>query len=156
MKTLIFKELYSLEMCPFLSALFIFLVGLRMTLFSEKMLIFNTCRYGLMPNLIKKSWTVSISGLWDLLRLISMPGMIDQDKNSAGICYLARFTTDIGYDIILVCCNFLRAISFNPHTHVQMIYRTRAIIDRSPFEAALVYNPQIFSFKKWRISIFST
>ena len=27
-----------------------------------------------------------------------MPGMIDQDKNSAGICYLARFTTDIGYD----------------------------------------------------------
>ena len=31
-----------------------------------------------------------------------MPGMIDQDKNSAGICYLARFTEDIGYDIMLL------------------------------------------------------
>ena len=30
-----------------------------------------------------------------------MPGMIDQDKNSAGICYLARFTTDIGYDNVI-------------------------------------------------------
>ena len=76
-----------------------------------------------------------------------MPGMIDQDKNSAGICYLARFTTDIGYDIILVCCNFLRAISFNPHTHVQMIYRLWAIIDRSRFEAALAYKPRILSLK---------
>ena len=32
--------------------------GLTMTRFSEKMLIFNICRRGLMPNLIKKSWTV--------------------------------------------------------------------------------------------------
>ena len=30
---------------------------------SEKMLIFNICRRGLMPNLIKKSWTVSIKGI---------------------------------------------------------------------------------------------
>ena len=29
---------------------------------SEKMLIFNICRRGLMPHLIKKSWTVSIQG----------------------------------------------------------------------------------------------
>ena len=35
------------------------MVGLTMTRFSEKMLIFNICRRGLMPNLIKKSWTVS-------------------------------------------------------------------------------------------------
>ena len=27
--------------------------------FSEKILIFNICRCGLMPNLIKKSWMVS-------------------------------------------------------------------------------------------------
>ena len=27
--------------------------------FDEKMLIFNICRHGLMPNLIEKSWTVS-------------------------------------------------------------------------------------------------
>ena len=26
---------------------------------AKKMFIFNTCRLGLMPNLIKKSWTVS-------------------------------------------------------------------------------------------------
>ena len=39
--------------------LFIILVGLMMTWFIEKMLIFNTCRRGWMPNLIKKSWTVS-------------------------------------------------------------------------------------------------
>ena len=34
-----------------------------------------------------------------------MPGMIDQDKNSAGICYLARFTKDIGYDTYNVIDN---------------------------------------------------
>ena len=42
-----------------LRRLFIVLVGLKMTWFSEKMLIFNICRRGLMRNLIKKSWTVS-------------------------------------------------------------------------------------------------
>ena len=42
-----------------LRRLFIILVGLMMTLFSEKMLISNVCISGLMPNLIKKSWTVS-------------------------------------------------------------------------------------------------
>ena len=42
-----------------LRRLFITLVGLTMTWFGEKMLIFNKCRRGLMPNLIKKSWTVS-------------------------------------------------------------------------------------------------
>ena len=35
------------------------MVGLMVTWFTEKMLIFNICRLGLMPNLIKKSWTVS-------------------------------------------------------------------------------------------------
>ena len=42
-----------------LRRLFIILVSLTMTWFSEKMLIFKTCRRVLMPNLIKKSWTVS-------------------------------------------------------------------------------------------------
>jgi hypothetical protein len=32
-----------------------------MTLFSEKILISNRCISGLMSNLIKKSWTVSIA-----------------------------------------------------------------------------------------------
>ena len=40
-------------------ALFIILEGLTMTLFSAKMLISHKCMHGLMPNLIKKSWTVS-------------------------------------------------------------------------------------------------
>ena len=39
-----------------MSALFIILVSLTMTLFSEKLLISNRCISGLMPNLIKKSW----------------------------------------------------------------------------------------------------
>ena len=43
--------------------LFIILVGLTMTRFSEKMLIFNIRRRGLMPNWIKKSWMVSKAGL---------------------------------------------------------------------------------------------
>ena len=42
-----------------LRRLFIILVGLKMTWFSEKMLIF---RSGLVPNLIKKSWTVTTTG----------------------------------------------------------------------------------------------
>ena len=42
-----------------LTRLFIILVSLTMSLFSEKMLIFNRWISGLMSNLIKKSWTVS-------------------------------------------------------------------------------------------------
>ena len=42
-----------------LRRLFLILVGLMMTWFSEKMLIFNICRHGLMPNLIKQYWLVS-------------------------------------------------------------------------------------------------
>ena len=38
--------------------LFIILVGLPMTWFSEKMIIFNICRHYLTPNLIKNSWRV--------------------------------------------------------------------------------------------------
>ena len=37
------------------------MVGLTMPLFSEKMLNFNKRKRGLMPNLIKKSWTISIT-----------------------------------------------------------------------------------------------
>ena len=54
----------------FLSALFIILVGLTMTWFGEKMPISHRCIRGLMPNLIKKSWTVSTVPLdCDLLLL---------------------------------------------------------------------------------------
>ena len=47
-----------------LRRLFIILVSLTMTLFSEKMLISHICIRGLMPNLIKKSWTVSSGKLY--------------------------------------------------------------------------------------------
>ena len=46
-----------------LTRLFIILVSLTRSLFSEKMLISNRCISGLMPNLIKKSWTVSSTDL---------------------------------------------------------------------------------------------
>ena len=42
-----------------MSALFIILVSLTMTWFSEKMLISTRCIHGVMSNLIKKFWTVS-------------------------------------------------------------------------------------------------
>ena len=44
-----------------MSALFIILVGLTMTWYSENIPISNRCIRGLMPNFIKKSWTVSIA-----------------------------------------------------------------------------------------------
>ena len=46
-------------MCPISVALFIILVSLTMTIFSEKVLISYRCISGLMSNLIKKSWTDS-------------------------------------------------------------------------------------------------
>ena len=46
-----------------MSALFIILVSLTMTLLGEKVLISDTCISGLMPNLIKKSRTVSSRNL---------------------------------------------------------------------------------------------
>ena len=52
------KVLYFLKIAQFLWGLFILWVSL--TLFSEKMLLSNTCTCGFMPNLSKKSWTVSI------------------------------------------------------------------------------------------------
>ena len=50
----------KVQILQHLRRLFIILVGLTMTWFSAKMLIFNIWRPGLMPNMIKKSWTVSI------------------------------------------------------------------------------------------------
>ena len=50
---------FSKKVPTFLSALLIILVNLTMTLCSEKILISNRCISGLMPDLIKKSWTVS-------------------------------------------------------------------------------------------------
>ena len=46
-----------------LTRLIIILVSLMRSLFSEKILIFNRCRRGLMPNLIKKFWMLSINYL---------------------------------------------------------------------------------------------
>ena len=53
------KMTLKVQILRTLRRLFIILVGLTVTWFGEKMLIFNICRHGLMPNLIKKSWTVS-------------------------------------------------------------------------------------------------
>ena len=52
----------KLRMLRSLTRLFIILVSLTRSLFCEKMLISNRCFSGLMPNLIKKSWTVSSRG----------------------------------------------------------------------------------------------
>ena len=52
-----FKVLCFLNMCPIFSTLFIILIGLTITWYSEKMPISNSCMHVLIPNLIKKSWT---------------------------------------------------------------------------------------------------
>ena len=53
-----------------MSALFIILVSLTVSLFSEKVLVSNRCIIGLMSNLIKKSWTDSIIYLFSLILYI--------------------------------------------------------------------------------------
>ena len=77
LKYFIFKK-----WAQFLSALFIILVSLTMTLFSKKVLLSNRCIHGFMPNSQKKSWTDSISGLigyWCKLRTpLWHPFMITQ------------------------------------------------------------------------------
>ena len=73
-----FSKYFIFENCAqFLSALFIIFVGLTITWYSEKMPISNRCMHGLMPNLIKKSWTVSNLNGWGencftMILLISM------------------------------------------------------------------------------------
>ena len=52
---------------------FIILVSLMMTWFSEKMLIFTRCIHGFMSNLIKKSWTDSTPYLWAMAGLPCVP-----------------------------------------------------------------------------------
>ena len=54
-----------------MSALFIILVSLKMTLFSEKVLISNRCVSGLMSNLIKKSLIYICNNL-QLILLLSL------------------------------------------------------------------------------------
>ena len=49
----------KLRILKSLTRLFIILVSLTRSLFSEKMLISNRCISGLMSNMIKKSWRVS-------------------------------------------------------------------------------------------------
>ena len=61
---LIFKVLYFLKMFPiFVGSVHDF--GWTMTLFSEKILISNRCISGLMSNLIKKSWMVSLGQIFE-------------------------------------------------------------------------------------------
>ena len=48
----------KLQILQSLRRLLLILISLMMTLFSEKMFISNLCISGLMPNLIKKSWTL--------------------------------------------------------------------------------------------------
>ena len=50
--------------------LFIILVSLTMTLFSEKMLISTRCIHGFMSNLIKKSWTDSSVRLYSAVKFM--------------------------------------------------------------------------------------
>ena len=56
---LMLKDDFESRSFAIFEELFIILVGLIMTWFIKKMFISKICIRGLMPNLIKKSWTVS-------------------------------------------------------------------------------------------------
>ena len=81
-----------------MSALLIILVSLTRSLFSEKMLISNRCISGLIPNLIKKSWTVSIVyvhahafvyfGSPNYQTVLNKHAMIDKPRTLITFCYL--------------------------------------------------------------------
>ena len=89
-----------------LTRLFIILVSLTRLLFSEKMLISNRWISGLMPNLIKKSWTVSTLGTWykllisgDVLAVEKLLGQIQPWLGPLDIevqrkCYAVVFIID--------------------------------------------------------------
>ena len=72
-----------------MSALFIILVSLTMTLFSEKVFISNRCNSGLMSYKIKKSWTDSTP---DLLgkSLVTHSFFPDLSINNLAAIFLCR------------------------------------------------------------------
>ena len=79
-----------------LSALFIILVSLTMTRFSEKMLISTRCIHGFMSNLIKKSWTdstpqaTSMRITWFLQYLLFWLKSVHFKKTVARISFLSK------------------------------------------------------------------
>ena len=81
---------------------------LKMTLFSEKVLISARCISGLMPNLIKKSWTDSILNPWCMYCTFFSPRSIF-DLQTASNCYcnslthfLLRFRISLMFKIHLI------------------------------------------------------
>ena len=97
--------------------LFIILLSLTMTLFSEKMLISNICVHGLMPNLIENSWTVSILHIYHIFRHwwsshsckpqisgIFNPKLISCSAgNTANFVFLQRASLTV----LTVCCRLI-------------------------------------------------
>ena len=76
-----------------LTRLFIILVSLMMSLFSEKMLIFNRCISGSMSNLIEKSWKVS--SFYAICYTRSERSCLHNNPNSRKtlitLCHIVRF-----------------------------------------------------------------
>ena len=91
-----------------MSALFIILVSLMMTLFSEKVLISNRCISVLMSNLIKKSWTDSI---WesnvDFFSVLIMSLSFIQIQNEIASLYINQLSRQIEISLIACQCTFI-------------------------------------------------
>ena len=81
-----------------MSALFIILVGLMMTLFGEEMLISHKCIHGLMPNIIKKSWTVSILQYYTIYIYINR-GTLQLTTSFLKNCLLTLIATGCMYRV---------------------------------------------------------
>ena len=84
-------------------ALFISLVGLMVTLFSQKMLISTRCIHGFMPNLIKKSWTVSNTetdtATYECIKEASFIHHLTKDS---GLVFLPHFGMTIVFELKLM------------------------------------------------------
>ena len=97
-----------------MSALFIILVSLTMTLFSEKVLIFNRCISGLMSNLIKKSWTDFIwepytneSQMLIFFSVLIMSLSFIQIQNEIASLYINQLSRQIEISLIACQCTFI-------------------------------------------------
>ena len=92
--------------------LFIILVGLTMTLFSEKVLISNGCISGFMSNMIKKSWMDSIVHTMQFTKRVS--------PFIAGSLVCKRMFTYTGYSHI-VAQHFYN-LAFDPNWHEEVYF----------------------------------
>ena len=125
----------KLRILKSLTRLFMILVSLARSLFSEKMLISNRCISGLMSNLIEKSWTDSSQKLRKKQRSICLKSV---DIYEGGV-QISRKIDNVIYGwplstfILSWHIDFRRSTFFNKETGKSVAMRKRHTIDCNNF-----------------------